>query len=98
MKIKATDLKGSMLIKREYDIRMDSKLGKATDMEPVNCACCDRKIFKVALMENGEVLGSECVCILGRNWFQSEESVQVMRKGRMLNITQQAYAMNAGLL
>lgn len=98
MKIKATELKGSILIKREYDIRMDSKLGKATDMEPVNCACCDRKIFKVALMENGDLLGSECVCVLGREWFRPEGSEDVMRQGRMLNAAQQDYAKSAGLL
>lgn len=98
MKIKAMELKGSIVIKREYDIRMDRKLGKATDMEPVNCDCCDRKIFKVALMENGNILGSECVAILGRSWFQSEESMKVMRQGRYLNKVQQAYAASVGIL
>ncbi len=99
MTISATTLKGSLVIKREYDIRHDSKLGKATDMEPENCACCDRKIFKVALMENGELLGLECACIMGRSKFaQDEQNVMNMRQGRNLTVRQQAYARERGLL
>lgn len=98
MKIPATTLKGSLIIKREYDIRHDSKLGKATDMEPENCACCNRKIFKVALMENGELLGFECACVIGRSAWANESSVNVMRIGRTLTLSQQTYARERGLL
>lgn len=98
MAINATNLTGSIEIKKSYDIRYDSKLGKATDMEPEHCACCDRKIFKVALLVNGDILGAECACILGREWFRAEESMTAMRQGRTMNSKQVAYATSHGLM
>lgn len=98
MKTPATNLKGSIAIERVYDIRVDAKLGKATDMPPVNCACCDREIYKVTKLLTGEILGAECAMLFAREGWRAEASMNVLRHGRTLTKAQVAYAIRKGLL
>lgn len=86
---KATELKGEIRTRREYDIRKDPKTGQKSEVNPVNCMCCHREIFIVSELVNGDILGSECQGVI---------SVPVYRVGRNLTSKQVAYATSRGLL
>lgn len=90
-KIPASKLVGGIEIMRERDIRRRGRpFNDMVECEPATCACCGRKIFKIAELRNGDVIGSECACII--------PNVPIMRMGRFLNSKQQEYAIKHGLL
>lgn len=90
-KVAASTLKGGIEIVRERDIRRRGKpFNDMVECEPATCACCGRKIFIIAELRNGDIIGSECACIIPNS--------PAMRMGRFLNKKQQEYARKQGLL
>ncbi len=85
----ASLLVGKLFARREYDIRVDPKTGQKSDVSPVECMCCGRKIHKVHELTNGDIIGSECHGLL---------TIPIYRTGRKLNSRQYAYARLKGLL
>ena len=95
-KIKASELVGGIRIIRERDIRKRGRpFNDMVECDPVKCSCCGRDIYKVTELVNGDILGSECACVIGVYW---GETSGIMRSGRFLNKSQQAYAIKHGLL
>lgn len=72
-----------------YDIRKDPKTGQKTDVSPIICMCCQKDIFKVSELLNGDVVGPGCDGLIA--W-------PAYRHGRTLNSKQVAYAKSRGLL
>ena len=90
-RLPASELKGGIEIIRERDIRRRGKpFNDMVECEPATCACCGRKIYKIAELRNGDIIGSECACIIPNS--------SAMRMGRFLNKKQQDYARRVGLL
>lgn len=90
-KIAASELKGGIEVVRERDIRRRGRpFNDMIECDPVECACCGRSIYKIAELRNGDIIGSECACIIPDS--------RIMRMGRFLNSKQQAYARRHNLL
>jgi hypothetical protein len=90
-RLPASELVGGIEIMRELDIRRRGKpFNDMVECDPMHCACCGREIFKIAELRNGDVIGSECACIIPNS--------PAMRMGRFLNKRQQEYARRYGLL
>ena len=90
-RIPASTLNGGIEIVRERDIRRRGRpFNDMVDCDPVTCACCGRSIYKIAELTNGDIIGSECACIIPNS--------RIMRMGRFLNKRQQEYARAKGLL
>ena len=90
-KVPASTLQGGIAIVRERDIRKRGKpFNDMIECDPVKCACCGRDIYIVVELANGEMIGSECACIIPNS--------RIMRMGRFLNKKQQEYARSKGLL
>lgn len=95
-KIPASNLTGSIRIIRELDIRRRGRpFNDMVECEPVKCACCGRDIYKVSELANGDIIGSECSCVIGSLY---GENPSIMRMGRFLSKRQQEYAISRGLL
>lgn len=87
----ASELKGGIEIMSERDIRRRGKpFNDMVECDPVHCACCGRAIYKIAELRNGDIIGSECACIIPDS--------RIMRMGRFLNKRQQEYARHNNLL
>lgn len=89
MKIHAAEMTGQIKVRREYDIRVDSKTGQKCDVSPAICMCCLRDIFKVSELANGDIVGPGCDGLI---------AYPVYRIGRTLNRKQAAYVKSRGLL
>ena len=90
-KVPASTLQGGIAIVRERDIRKRGKpFNDMIECDPATCACCGRSIYVVAELVNGDLIGSECACII--------PDCRAMRMGRFLNKKQQDYARRNGLL
>lgn len=87
--IDAKTMKGEIRVRRRYDIRVDSKTGQKTDVSPVICMCCQKDIFHVSELVNGDIVGPGCDGLI---------ALPVYRIGRTLNQKQAAYAASRGLL
>lgn len=75
----------------ERDIRKRGRpFNDMIECDPVECACCGRKIYKINVLTTGEIIGSECACIIPNS--------SLMRMGRFLNKRQQEFARRNGLL
>lgn len=88
-KIDAKTMKGEIRVRRSYDIRVDSKTGQKTEVSPVVCMCCQKDIFHVSELINGDIVGPGCDGLI---------ACPVYRIGRTLNRKQAAYASSRGLL
>lgn len=82
-------MNGEIKVRRSYDVRVDSKTGQKTDVSPVICMCCQKDIFKVTELVNGDIVGPGCDGLIA--W-------PVYRIGRTINSKQAAYARSRGLL
>lgn len=91
-KVAASELTGGIeIIGRERDIRKRGRpFNDMVECDPMHCACCGREIYKVNELRNGDLIGSECACII--------PDCAIMRMGRFLNKRQQEYARRHGLL
>lgn len=82
-------MKGEIRVRRSYDVRTDPKTGQKTDVPPVVCMCCQKDIFHVSELVNGDIVGPGCDGLI---------AYPVYRSGRTLNAKQAAYASSRGLL
>jgi ribosomal protein L37AE/L43A len=85
----ASGMSGKIGIRRSYDVRIDPKTGQKSEVSPATCMCCQRSIFRVSELVNGDLVGSECDGLI---------AYPVYRIGRTLNRKQAAYATSRGLL
>jgi hypothetical protein len=89
MRIEAKEIKGEIRIRKNYDVRVDSKTGQKADVSPVICMCCHKEVFKVSELVNGDILGSVC---------DGLAATPVFRIGRTLNQKQANYFRTKGML
>jgi hypothetical protein len=89
MKTPATNMIGRINVRRSYDVRIDPKTGQKSEASPLICMCCQKPIFNVTELENGDVVGPGCDGLI---------AYPAYRVGRNLTQKQINYAKSRGLL